>query len=553
MNYLIAAIVLFIFSVFIFFGILFILFKNRECDAKQNELKKEWNDLALYDFEKINAPIEHISFLNDEFEKIMYLFNDFGESHKEKLNEIRERIYKLPKTLENYDWKSFKQIYESTQSEIAILKSSLSSLFSIHKNILEYKDYMSYILVAYRENSWNLINFYSTNLIDKQTDHSSIERIKNNIAQLRLDSENLNKCIENFDINTTLLSITNINKSFCNLWEIVNQMYITKKQNNYINYSINEISNILKNNYKNIKQSVINDAEKKISKAIKNNEYVKNHYQKLSEKELQKIIVQIIKSLWKVKKDLNITFKTSEFFNKNKQAIEDSFSMGQRYIPELCKIFKKIYDNFIEDQEIKTRLLECNSKFVSVVKNIEKYNKETEKNNYDPSQQLEKARIIIESLVQNISEADLITSDIISKYNTSKKILNDITSNKLLLTQMKAFMIKNKIKSDNDFELIKKWNNELNDVEKMFFVEKSNNHEYCVTLLAESKSDIWILKERLLKVHKLKLYVERLVNYASLKMALEDNIKYDFRKTFEYYYDGKYKESALSIIQQLKR
>lgn len=553
MSYLIVSIVFFILSIALFSGIAFIVFKNKECKIKENKLKKEWNDLSLYDFEKINLPIEHISFLDEKFEKIMFLFNDFAESHKEQLEVIKKRIYKLPKTLENYDWKSFKNIYISTQMEIKMLKSSLVSLFELQQKILSYKDYVSYVLVAYRENSWNLINFYNTNLLDNKIDQEYIIETKNRIQTLRDAAEKLNNCIENFDINTTIIALNNINNAFVKLWEIVNKMYISNKQNNYINYSINEINNILKNNYKSIKTTLINEAEKQISKAIKNRDFIKANTHKMSEQETQKLTLSVIKTLWKVKKDLNITFKSSEFFNKNKPKIDKSFSVVVTTIPDLIKIFKKVYNNFVEDHEIKTLILNCNTQYNKILSLINSYKKEIDKNNYDPSQLLNNSKDIMQMLVDNTVESDKIVSEIISKYNLSKKLLDDITSTKLLLTQMKAFMIENKIDDSKKMEWVEKLFSELDENESKFFAKKSTDWQYCVTSLAETKSEIMILGEVLIKVQLLKDYVEKIVNYACLKMSLDQTINYNFDETLKLYYEGKYKESALSILYQMKK
>lgn len=553
-TFLIVAIILFLVAILFFSLILYIIFKNKECKLKESNLKKEWNDLSLYDFEKINLPIEHISFIDEKFEKIMFLFNDFAELYSQKMSDIKEKIYKLPKTLENYDWKSFKKIYCSAQMEIKVLKSSLTSLFNIQQNILEYKDYISYILVAYRENSWNLINFYNNNLSDDTKDLTHIKVVKRNVVILRNAAEELNNCIENYDINVTINALNNINGAFCDLWNAINKMYISRKQNNYINYSINEIKNILKNNYKSIKTSVINEAEKQISKVIKNQDYIKINSHKLSEKESQKLTLSIIKTLWKVKKDLNITFKSSEFFNKNKSDIDKSFTMAANYIPEMMKIFKKIYDNFIEDKEVKDLVLSCNANFSLILSEITDYKKQINRNNYDPSELLKKAKKIIQMIVDGISDSDEIISQIITKYNFSKKVLNDITSNKLLLTQMEAFMIKNKMENIEKFEWVKRLSNELNEVENKFFNEKSNNLQYSIASLAEIKSDIWTLREVLIKTHILKVYTEKIINYACLKIALDDNaIKYKLDKPLELYNECKYKESALSMLSQMKK
>lgn len=552
--YLVISLISFFFSLVCFSFILFIVFKNKECKVKENNLKKEWNELALYDFEKINLPIEHISFMDEKFEKIIFLFNDFSSLYQEKMDNVKSQIYKLPKTLNNYDWKSFNIIHSNAQLEMSLLKSSLASLFGIQHSLLEFKDYISYILVSYRENSWDLINFYNSNLADDSKDIKHIKEVKTNINILRNSAENLDLCIENFDINIIEKSIDDINNSFCCLWESINKMFIHRKQNNYINYSINEINNILKNNYKTIKPSLVNEAEKRISKVMKNEEYIKLNYEKISESENQKITISIIKSLWDIKKDLNITFKSSEFFNKHKTEIDNLFSIMDEYIPNLIKIFKKMYENFAEDLEMNKLLQNCKTKFEIILSEIFDYKKEINNNNYNPFKLLEKAKDIIEKIVENVSNADNAVSEAVSKYNISKTILNDIASNKLLLTQMKAFMIKNKVEGQDKYEWIDKLSKELDNIERKFFTKKNSIHhnEYNIAALAETKSEILKLRAILMQIQTMKDYTEKIINYACLKMSLDSTLNYNLEKSIKLYDQGKYKESALSILMQMK-
>lgn len=552
-TYLILAILFFVFSLTLFSYIIFVIYKNKECKMKEVALKKEINSLNLYDFEKINAPIEHICFRDERFEKIMFLFTDFASMFDEKKQEAKNKVYKLPKTLNNYDWKAFKKIYNSAFFDVKTLKSSLASLFEIQQKILEYKDYVSYILVSYRENSWNLIDFYNNNLAYMSDDSEDFKNIKKWILKLREDIYHLNNCIECLDINEILLRLNNVNSSFSELLEVINQTYISKKQDNYINYSIHEISSILNNNYRSVQNhNIINEAEKSIHKVRKNMDYVKSNRNSLNKKQIQKTKNNAIKMLWKIRKDLNLTFKSSEFFNKNKQNIDKSFQMALKYIPELTKKFNRMYDNFIDDRNIKTEILECNTKFFSIIDKIKNYFKLTDKKNYDPPEMLNKAKKIIHEIIQNINFADEIYSEIVSKYDTSRKILNDITANKLLLIQMHSYIIKNKIKMEKSFDEIDKLLEDLNEIEQMFFSRKWDN-DFCVAKLAEVKSDLDTMKEMLLKVETLKHYTEKVINYACLKMVLNPSLNYKLDKTISLYDEGKYKDGLMFVLVQLKK
>ncbi|MDE6428950.1 MAG: hypothetical protein K2K18_00390, partial [Malacoplasma sp.] len=171
----------------------------------------------------------------------------------------------------------------------------------------------------------------------------------------------MNDCIENYDINVFINAIENINYSFSDLIKVIGENYVMRKQNNYINYSINEIKNIINKNHHKIKGSIINNAQKEISKIENNRDYLIHKTDNLSDNDIERITVSLIKSLGKVKKTLNITFKSSEFFNQNKSEIDKAFKNMLQILPLILKAFDKIFDNFIEDKDIKDSILKSNS------------------------------------------------------------------------------------------------------------------------------------------------------------------------------------------------
>ncbi|MDE5841592.1 MAG: hypothetical protein K2H11_01285, partial [Malacoplasma sp.] len=318
-------------------------------------------------------------------------------------------------------------------------------------------------------------------------------------------------------------------------------------------YTINEIKNIINKNHHKIKGSIINNAQKEISKIENNRDYLIHKTDNLSDNDIERITVSLIKSLGKVKKTLNITFKSSEFFNQNKSEIDKAFKNMLQILPLILKAFDKIFDNFIEDKDIKDSILKSNSLLSNIMMKLNNYFVISNKNNYNPGELLENARNIIESIIESLSLADRIVLDVDKKYEYSKKILNDITGNKLILTQMKAFVINNNINTDSNIKLIDKLNYELDSIEKKFFEEKSNNLEYNFAYLSETKSEISILEMSLLKQEKMKEYIEKIINYACLQMTLNENIKIKLKKPIELYKNGQYKESATLLLNQMKK
>lgn len=549
---LITAVVLFFVSSIFLGGIIFVYIKSYGCRQKENLLKKEINELLEYNFEKINIPIDHISYSNQtqEFDSVQEFFNKFAYKFNQKVVEMKSVVYLVPKMLSNYDWKSFSILYDEISYEILMHKKSLASIFELHQNLLKYRDYISYILVSYRENGWNLINFFNKNLSDK---NEKIKEIRSKIKHFKKCTEELNNCIENYDVNNFLKSLDNINDSLLKLIKIINENYIMRKQNNYINYSINEIKNIINKNHQNIKSSIVNHSQKEITRVENNRNYLNANINNLSDYDIEKITTSLIKSLSKVKKVLNITFKSNEFFNQNKSEIDKAFKNMIRLVPLILKTFDKIFNNFIEDRDIKDLIIKSNSSFSSILTKLKSYFATSNKNNYNPGELLESAKQIIEDIIEALSLADKIVLDVDKKYEYSKKILNDITANKLILTQMKAFTIDNNINTENHINMIDKLNAELDVVEKKFFTEKSNNLEYNFASLSETKSEISALEMNLSRQELMKAYIEKIINYACLQMVLDEDIKYKLSKPIELYNQGQYRESATLILSQMKK
>lgn len=552
---------IFLFISFIFLSfILFFIYRNKKCKIKNEELKKEFNELTLYDFERINLPIDHISFSDKKFENIMYLFNDFSEVYRNKINEIKEKIFKIPKILDNFDWKSFFAYYKSIKAELTLLNSKIHSLFNIKSNILSYKNYISKIIVNYRENSWELVNFYNSILASEIKNVKNIFNIKKQINELKEASINFNECIEKYDLNLIDSCLTNLNDKFFCLWNTINKVYIEIKQSNYINFSINEVKNILNKNFNTFESNIINEAQKKITLVEQNLSFLKEKGNKLKDIENQQITLALVKTLSEVKLNLNISYKSNEFFNKNKSTIDKTFFIVKSFVPNLIKIFKKIYNNFIDDKNIKDDILNCINEFKEILKFISNYSKLLEKTVYDPYDLFEVAKKIIEKIVRNNSNSNNLINEIIKKYSYSKEIINDLTSYRLLIVQLKSYIYKNNLETNIEIKLLDDLLFELNKIEKIFFLKKIENNLknenvlYSIESLSEIKFKILEIKEKVLKVQLFKAYTEKILGYACLKIYLNnDKNNFKFDKVIDFYNKRKYKESILCITRQIKK
>ena len=146
----------------------------------------------------------------------------------------------------------------------------------------------------------------------------------------------------------------------------------------------------------------------------------------------------------------------------------------------------------------------------------------------------------------------MLVKDVDNKYSYSKTILNEITSSKLLLTQINAFLTTNKNVSENIDSQIKRLMIDLNDIEHKFFSESSKNFEYNYNKLLETNQEISAINIYAEKCFYLKKYVEKIIFFMNLQMTKKDNVRYDFQKPVDLYKKGLYFDSVQNLIKQLK-
>ncbi|MDE5553401.1 MAG: hypothetical protein K2I67_02530, partial [Malacoplasma sp.] len=230
---------------------------------KENNIKKEYNKLIDYNFSKINIPIEHIGFSDPKYECISDFFNRFANEFVNNLDNLKNKILKLPNTLREYDWKSFNTFYDSSMADINGMKIALLGFWEKYKNVVQYRNYLGYIFISYRENSKKIISFYEQNLnlsYDDSGIKDAIVRIKDLAYKLSQHSDEIknNEEVENI--------LKEFNVDFNKMWNLLNNLYIKDKEYRYIKFSVNEIEEIIKTRQNSLNEVDINIAEKILAK-----------------------------------------------------------------------------------------------------------------------------------------------------------------------------------------------------------------------------------------------------------------------------------------------
>ena len=554
--FLILIAVFILISMLFLVSMIFILFKNKELTLKENEIKNEYNNLSLYDFFKKNIPIEHIAFNNPKYESLSNFFNEYRNRYEIELENLKEKIYKLPDALKIYDWKNFNAMYKSIVSDIKDLKESLSIMEGVYNNVMVYRDHMSFIAVSYRDNTKAIIDFYEKHLSNLTNDETITSLCKILKQQVKM----LNSYIEVSDIDDITETLSKYNFNFTVLWNLINNLYLRDQEVKYINFSVREIEDILKDKFNSISQENTNFANKTLTKINKNIKTLNKRIQSKDFNQIENVSKYIIGELFKIKDTLNINLKYNKFLSDNKKIIIESLKFFLKEHKSLQEKLLKVYNNFFIFKDLLKHINVLATKLHKIVKNINSLlEREYQKKNNDHNVFLARAKEIIKDIVEWSDIYEWLIKNVSDKYHFFKLVVKEITSNKMLLSQMLGFISKNKI---DDYIMLQNIHKLINEYDQMEISFKKNNailvktddednHEYKYLSLSERKLEVSEIYSALSNVYYQKIYLEKLMFYANVQIA-KHNYNYSFDNIVKLYEMGKYNEGLNLLIKQIR-
>ncbi|WP_412031982.1 hypothetical protein [Malacoplasma muris] len=547
-TYAIIIIVLFVAAILVFAPITYILLKNKEYRSKCELIKKRFNNLVIEDFIKKNIPIEHIGFNNPKYESISNLFNMFATRFDIVIETIKNNIFKLISASKNYDWHNFNILYKEINDDIDNLENSIVTLNDLYDDVLQYRNYVSYLLVAYRENTKTIISFYEKNL-GNIFDDGIIHKL---ITNLRVHSESLNKFIDNIDNDEFVIEMKNYNFDFTQTFDLLSNWYVWTKEYNYIKHTVDEIESVLKNNSKNLSYDNIQYADKTLALINKGINVLDKKINKHDFNKIEVNINQIVKNILKMKNKLQMNFKSNEFLTKNSDFIINSFKTFIDEYKNLLSFLNQIYANFYSSNSIKNEVNDLKYRLEYIYKNCSSFINKNNAVKYNSSELFIESKNNIEDIIEWHDKFNHLIKDISNKYVYFKKIVTEITSGKLLLAQMLAFINSNEFVSSkillND---IHKYFHELNAIELNFFSNYDQDFEYNYNSLLTIKHGIHETNLVISSIYYTKVYVEKLINYANILM-INKNIELDLNGVYDLYQKGEYRDSLKFIIKLLK-
>lgn len=534
-----------------FVFILYIIIKNLCFKSMRDDLIKIYNKLILENFEKKNIPIEHIGYRNQKYEPIAELFQEYSMQYATILENIKSNIYNLSKYIKNYDWINFKKIYKQTYNDLNNLNTSINNINKYYDDILQYRNYISYIIVSYCEKSKSIINFYEKNVgptYDNENIKNVIDKIKNHCIQLE-------QFVNKIDLLKIMDTLKEFNNNYKNAFSLISNLYIRNKEQKYINYNIAEIEEVLKTDFNKITKEnekkahkllmVIKNSEKTLNKKINNNDF----------EHVEIIIKDIIEKILFIKKSFNLNFTSNEFLNKNINSVIDSFESVINESTKLYGFLNKINQNFNSIPLITESVSGLKNKLNALTKKCNLFIRENSTKKNNSTSFFLNSKDIVMDIIKWCDEFSSLINEVVNKYVYFKKIITEISSLKLLLAQMMAFLKKS---LENNDKINKKFCDEINNLSiELNKMEKKFNDEYEITFqykyneLLDIKHNIYEICKNISIIYFKKTYVKKLIYYANILM-INENTNIDLKEADDYYNARKYDESLNIILKQLK-
>lgn len=543
--------VIFLLLAMVFLGsIIFILYKNKQRIIKENELKSKYNELLMYDLYKKMIPIEHMGFNNARYESIVECFNNFRSKYENEMIVLKEKIMKMPEALNLYDWKNFDLMYKSIHNDITQLEESIRNIDSIYETVLQYRNYISYLNISYRDNTKLIVDFYNKELINTKLSHDN-NLINNLCDKLKDIVIKINGFIELTDINEIMQTFGEFNINFSYLLELLYNYYLRSQEIKYIDSCENEIEKILSNSNYNISEQDHNFAQKSLTKIRKNK---KTLYKRIETKEfnnIENITRFIISEFYGIRSTLQINLKFNKFLDSNKQLIIDSLTSFCKETEILKNKTQEIYENFSNSETIKNECINLVEEINRISKSIRNFVKKENDKNMSNDSFLKESKILIQRIISWCDGSEMLINNVNDKYHYFKEILTSITSNKLLLTQMIGFIKENKIENITLTKDIEKLIKEFDFIQMNFFRNYDSDFEYNYNYLSDLKQQVSEINLYLSYIYFQKKYVERLIFYMNLQMAKYD-VSFNFENAIKLYEEGRYKESIFILIKQIK-
>ncbi len=431
--------------VFIFFTVIFLC--QRKFIRKEQNIKNEYNEIAIFSISGGLNYLEALSKNNKQLEGIVLNIIEAKKFYKEQVNKLKAKIIGLTKFNRQFRFSTSSKLIKQINVDLANCHKLHDNIFNLYNTATDYTDSTRVILTKYRIIFDAISNFHANNLHSK-FDKQILVQLSKEIKMLLIDCNDYLTKINNQKI---VESINQINEKCISYYSLVKTLYIYLQAFFYLTKSKQNLDELFEKNSNVLFEKERRDVEKIIVSAKINLDDLNINLNNLDfdqSFELIKIISQQVEptiNIFKHNDRINLLIQTSIQF------ISETFKLWSNNYFSLKNSFQEINNYFSEynSKEINIQINKLQDKYkkMNIQLNILK-NQGNSTNYNDRINLLKDILIFYKDVIKWQSNIINLWKDITNKYQSSITLINDLFDLQWTFTQLKNF--KSVINSQNE-------------------------------------------------------------------------------------------------------
>ncbi len=535
--------------VFIFFTVIFLL--QRKFIKKEQNIKNEYNEIAIFSISGGLNYLEALSKNNKQLEGVVLNIIEAKKFYKEQVDKLKTKIINLTNFNRQFRFSISNKLIKQINVDLANCHKLHDNIFNLYNTTTDYTDSTRIILTKYKIIFDAINNFHTNNLLSK-FDKQILVQLSKEIKMLLIDCNNYLTKINNQKI---VESINQVNEKCISYYSLVKTLYIYLQAFFYLTKSKQDLDELFEKNSNVLFEKERRDVEKIIVSVKINLDDLNTNLNNLDfdqSFELIRIISQQVEptiNIFKHNDRINLLIQNSIKF------ISETFELWSNNYFSLKNSFQQINNYFSEynSNEISAQIDKLQDKYkkMNIQLNILK-NQANDTNYNDRINFLKDILIFYKDVIKWQSNIINLWKDITSKYQSSIALINDLFDLQWTFTQLKNF--KSTINSQNE-EIIKSIDQNLIKINELIGLIRKNyafNFKYV-------NEQIELLKQLVISYYNacsldntMKYYLRCLI-FSANKYRHEDKMIEDSIQEAERLYQAKkYKEGFDYLFKTLE-
>jgi len=535
--------------VFIFFTVIFLL--QRKFIRKEQNIKNEYNEIAIFSISGGLNYLEALSKNNKQLEGVVLNIIEAKKFYKEQVDKLKTKIINLTNFNRQFRFSISNKLIKQINVDLANCHKLHDNIFNLYNTTTDYTDSTRIILTKYKIIFDAINNFHTNNLLSK-FDKQILVQLSKEIKMLLIDCNNYLTKINNQKI---VESINQVNEKCISYYSLVKTLYIYLQAFFYLTKSKQDLDELFEKNSNVLFEKERRDVEKIIVSVKINLDDLNTNLNNLDfdqSFELIKIISQQVEptiNIFKHNDRINLLIQNSIKF------ISETFELWSNNYFSLKNSFQQINNYFSEynSNEISVQIDKLQDKYkkMNIQLNILK-NQANDTNYNDRINFLKDILIFYKDVIKWQSNIINLWKDITSKYQSSIALINDLFDLQWTFTQLKNF--KSTINSQNE-EIIKSIDQNLIKINELIGLIRKNyafNFKY-VNEQIELLKQLVISYYNACSLDNIMKYYLRCLIFSANKYRHEDKMIEDSIQEAERLYQAKkYKEGFDHLFKTLE-